>query len=467
MFFGKQSYLRRYGQHLVFCFYISDLIIITLSWLLTYYLRFSGPNREISQNSHYLYAIPFILILCTITFEHFNLYFPRRTKSLFDEHLIILKAISIATIVFLVFSFFISGYDFSRAAIMLFWLISTILLIISHTIIRSALMHVRKKGYDTNNVIIIGSGEIGRSLLARIEKNAWMGLTVRGFIDDKTDVGQLVDGKKVLGRIEELKNILNNNTIDQIFIALPIRAFHKVNFIMNLLFDSLVTVHLIPQIKHLMMNPSIQNFDGLPIITIMGNPIQGLKAGFKRLFDIIFAIFALVISTPLFLFAPILIKMESTGPVFFKQERIGHNGKLFNMLKFRTMKVGSPEDITKKGDPRITLVGKFLRKFSLDEFPQFVNVLLGDMTVVGPRPHMTTIYEETKQKIDKYVTRHYVKPGITGWSQINAYRGITNDLNVNEERLDYDLYYIENWSLFLDLKIIFLTFYKGFINRAE
>ncbi|MDB5287249.1 MAG: hypothetical protein JWR05_2198 [Mucilaginibacter sp.] len=338
-------------------------------------------------------------------------------------------------------------------------------------IYRKLMLFLHKKGVHKKNILIIGAGKIGIEFSNVIKKNIHLGYEVVGFLDDE-DKSALKG--KYLGKIENIDNYItdNMNNVDEVVIALPNTAHHKIKHIASMVSNHAVKLRIIPAYHDLINSQyNISVFNGFPMITVRNEPLDDIHLRtIKRIFDIIFSFFVLLlICSWLFPLIGLLIKLNSKGPVFFVQERWGRKNKKIKCYKFRSMYITSRDvDATsgkyqqaKKNDSRITPIGAFLRKTSLDEFPQFVNVLIGNMSVVGPRPHPTPLNLESKKTIDKYLVRHLVKPGITGWAQVNGFRGeTTTNSSLMLARINYDIWYIENWTLLLDIKIIFLTFWK-------
>ncbi|MFH1729885.1 MAG: undecaprenyl-phosphate glucose phosphotransferase [Pseudomonadota bacterium] len=464
--FKNGSFSKRYGSQLRLGVKIIDITLIILSWVLSYLIfngfTFEGAYKSIFEINS---AIPIIvtIFVVTITMAWSGLYGARRTAHLSSEYALIFKSISISVLFLLSTSFFLKS-NLSRITIAYFFVFSNISLISFRTCLRLLLQHLRKKGLNTRHVLIIGSGDMGRKLLEKIQKNSWMGLKVVGFLDDKYKLNQKINNVPVIGKIEQVKDILKVYNIDQIFISLPLGAYKKVDYIMKKLHDELVTIRLVPQISY-MISAAVENIEGIPIITLVENPTLGFDAVSKRIFDICFSFFVLILISPIMLIIALLVMLTSRGPIFYKQERMGLDGRVFGMLKYRSMSVGAEKGIGAvwaiKDDPRTTKIGAFLRKTSLDELPQFINVLKGDMSIVGPRPERPPLIDKFKKEIPMYMWRHKIKTGITGWAQVNGWRGNTS----LSKRIECDLYYIENWSFLFDIKIIFLTVFKGFVNK--
>lgn len=372
---------------------------------------------------------------------------------------------------FVVRHFFINNARLDDAA-MLIWFASALVLLCGYRwVLRLLLRHLRSHGYNSRSVAIAGSGPLGQRLARTIAAAPWMGLRVTAFYDDKSDQPVLIDGQQIPcnGTMQKLVEDARDGVIDKIYITLPMRAEEKIKWMLDALSDSTASVYLIPDVFVFdLLHARNETINGIPSISIFDTPMNGTNRVIKRIEDIVLAILILcLISLPM-LFIALSVRMTSPGPALFKQKRYGIDGKPIEVWKFRSMKVmenGGKVIQARKDDDRITPFGAFLRRTSLDELPQFINVLRGEMSIVGPRPHAVAHNEEYRKLINGYMLRHKVKPGITGWAQINGWRGETDTLDKMEKRIEYDLDYIRNWSLWLDLKIVFLTVFKGFVNK--
>jgi len=353
--------------------------------------------------------------------------------------------------------------DFSRAWLLMWYTGGFAVLFLQRLGLRRVLKLMRSRGFNLRHIIIIGSNEIGEQVLRRIADTADSGFNIRAYFTD--DTREPSDGVPVWGNIADAPDFLRDNQIDQVWIAMSLKESDAIEQILTELKDSICDIRLIPDLFgfHL-INHSISSISGMPVINLSVTPMDGLNRWIKALEDKSLALTILFVTSPLLVLISILVKMTSPGPVLYAQERLSWNGSRFRMYKFRTM----PVDIEQSTGPvwasgnerRATRVGAFLRRTSLDELPQFWNVLKGDMSIVGPRPERPVFVEKFRDVVPSYMQKHMVKGGITGWAQINGWRGDT-DLN---KRIEHDLYYIDNWSLWLDLKIIFLTVFKGLIH---
>lgn len=335
--------------------------------------------------------------------------------------------------------------------------------------VKIMLRSLRHKGYNKQFIIILGAGTLGKRFYENLRNYPEMGYEVIGFLDDRAE-WDFIEEKRyepILGTLNELERVLNDKLIDEVIVALPLDAHHKFPDIIETCEKAGVRTLIIPDFfDYLPSRPYFDNFAGMPMINVRDIPLDVLRNRvLKRAFDIAFSLVAIIITLPVMLVITIGLKLTSPGPIIFRQERVGLNRRHFMMYKFRSMKVSKQNTSdtvwTTENDPRRTRFGSFLRKTSLDELPQFFNVLFGHMSVVGPRPERPYFVEQFKEEIPKYMVKHHVRPGITGWAQSNGLRGDTSI----EERIRYDIFYIENWSLLFDIKIIWKTIMNGFINK--
>lgn len=462
--------LKKHSQFWESVVLITDIAIIASVWIVSYYLRFSGflipVNKGIPPLQKYLVLLLPIVLIWLFLFRNLGLYRPRRISSHFSELIDIAKASTLAVGILITATFFIRQYEFSRLVFLYFWFLSIFILSLERWAFRELLRYFRRKGYNLRRAVIIGAGDLGSRVAKKIRENPWTGLEVVGYLDDYKPSGEIIEGKRVLGGISDVVGIIRDHDVDQVFIALPIRAYRRLAYIVERLKDEMVTIRIVPDIyQATTLNANVEEFEGMPLINLTDTPMYGWSLVMKRFFDIVFSLTAIIITSPIMLLIGISIKLASPGPILYRQERMGLDGRTFNMLKFRSMKVDA-EDKTgavwaKENDPRRTKFGSFLRRTSLDELPQFFNVLKGDMSIVGPRPERPVFIEEFRKKIPGYMLRHKMKAGITGWAQVEGWRGNTS----LEKRIECDLYYIENWSVWLDIKIMCLTIWKGLVNK--
>lgn len=365
-----------------------------------------------------------------------------------------------------------SSEDYSRRVILTWVVLAPLALIVWRGLLHSVLGMLRKNGINTNKVAIVGARDIGAEFARTILESTWMGLLPVGFYDDRKPAGSrplVTEPLKVVGDLSALVKHAREGKIDAIYITLPLRAEERIKKLLDQLSDTTVSVYLVPDFFVFnLMNAGMSNLGEFPVVSIHETPFNGVDGWIKRLEDIVLSSVILAfISIPMLLIA-FGVKLSSPGPVFYKQNRYGLRGNKIEVWKFRTMTVCEDDSQVKQArqsDARVTGFGTFLRRTSLDELPQFINVLQGRMSIVGPRPHAVLHNEEYRKLISGYMLRHKVRPGITGLAQINGWRGETDTLDKMEKRIEYDLTYIKNWSLWLDIKIIFLTLFKGFSGK--
>ena len=448
-----------------------DWITLSCSWLLAYYVRFYIPiiptHKGIPSFYTYVSLLIIMIPLWFIVFKALGLYRPRRISSQVAEVVDIGKATSIATLILITLTFFVARQEFSRVFFLYFWIISIVALCITRILFREFLRLIRKKGYNLRYALIVGTGNLGQDITDKIQGHPELGIELRGFLsEDTSQVGNAVKGYQVLDTYENIRNIITNHKIDMVLIALPLSAHEKLKSILDNIADEMVSVMILPDLfEFITLRGGVGEFEGMPIISLRDSPLYGWNRVIKRSTDILLSLLIIIITSPLMFVISLLIKVTSNGPILYKQDRMGLDGKVFAMLKYRTMGIEAEEKTgpmwATENDHRRTLVGTFLRKTSLDELPQFFNVLKGDMSIVGPRPERPHFIQQFRSKIPKYMLRHKMKAGITGWAQVNGWRGNTS----LEKRIEYDLYYIENWRLMFDFEIMWLTVWRGFISK--
>ena len=363
--------------------------------------------------------------------------------------------------------YLINQPDFSRQMIFIFWGVCICLETAVRNMMRALMMFWWKKGYNLKYVLLIGYSGSAESYINKVLLNPQWGYVIRGILDDNVERGTEYKGIKVLGTIDNLSLILPENKLDEIAITLPLGQYGRLKEIVGLCEKSGVHTKFIPDYAGVIPNrPYTEDIQGLPVINIRRVPLNNtINSVVKRLVDIVGSAVGIVLASPIMIVSAILIKATSDGPVIFSQERVGLHNKPFKMYKFRTMieqtEAEEAKGWTTKDDPRVTKIGRFLRKTSLDELPQLFNIFIGQMSLVGPRPERPQFVEKFREEIPRYMIKHQVRPGLTGWAQINGLRGDTSI----EKRIEHDLYYIENWTLEFDIKILLLTVFRGFINK--
>lgn len=411
------------------------------------------------------------MILVTAS-QFVGIYQNWRGRSINSSILLVLKAWLLTWAVLIILAFLLKdAINLSRLTVVTWMLLTFISLIGYRILLRVALGYFRTKGSNNRKIAIAGAGKVGQHLAMVVESNPWLGYTIVGFFDDNPSVfNSSVKRQTLLGGVEQIIDQSLNYKFDELYICLPLSAEKKIKKLFDDLSDTTLIVKFIPDLFTFdLIHAHWVDLKGLPVISVYDTPINSATSrAIKRLEDVIATICILLVIFPFMLIIALGVKLSSPGPVIFKQKRYGLNGKEINVYKFRTMTAlenGQNIKQAEKNDTRITKFGRFLRRTSLDELPQFINVLQGKMSIVGPRPHASAHNELYRKLVPKYMQRHIVKPGITGWAQINGWRGETDTLDKMEKRIEYDLHYIHNWSLWFDIKIILLTIFKGFWGK--
>ncbi len=448
-----------------------DALVIAASYNIAYFIKFLSPWEDTSvlHLPYYMYmeALPFLIAGYLFLYYEFNLYNSKRASGRAREFYNIIKANTVGMLIFIVVLYIIRQTHFSRRMIFYFYIVNIILETVFRNVVRYFLRFIRKKRFNLKYVLLIGYSKAAMSYINKLRLNPQWGYVIRGILDDKVEAGTVYKGIKVLGTIANLEYILPENKLDEIAITLSLDEYGKLEEIVSQCEKSGVHTQFIPDYNDVIPSrPYMEDLDGLPVINIRHVPLaNSINMMSKRIVDIVGAFFMLIIFSPVMLISALMIKLTSPGPVIFAQERVGLHNRSFQMYKFRTMIVQDPDEEEKgwtiKNDPRVTKVGKILRMTSMDELPQIFNILRGDMSLVGPRPERPRFVEEFKEKIPRYMIKHQVRPGLTGWAQVNGLRGDTSI----KMRVEYDLFYIENWTMSFDIKILFLTLFTGFVNK--
>lgn len=462
--------IRRNQRFLNFLNAFSDGIIVLLAYLfsawfwLDYLPNFSKniaalhSFRQGTGIAALIYALAMVLLLAI-----FGLYNSSRIRRLRKEIIVVVEAnilgvLSVGAVLFL-----FRLQDFSRGVLAVFFLSSSGLLCLKRILLRRVISSMRGRGFNQKHVLIVGTAALARQYAANIAKEKQFGFNIYGFIGSESAGLQA----KYLGGFEKLEGYLQNSDIDEVIIALEPEEIRRIKPVISTCEKCGTKVAVIPFYNDIIpANPTIEIIGSSKLINLRSNPLDNIGYAFlKRSFDVFASAVLLLILSPLMLFVAVGTKLSSPGPVLFKQQRIGRNKKPFAMLKFRSMRVNAKQDTgwTTDADPRKTRFGSFLRKFSIDELPQLINVLRGDMSLVGPRPEVPFYVEKFKEDIPLYMVKHQVRPGMTGWAQVNGYRGNTSI----EKRIEHDIWYIENWSVGLDLKIMLLTLFGAWINHEK
>ena len=440
---------------------VVDLLIVLVCWWASYLIRFETivPQAQTGLELWYLKANALLLGLSYYYFRREGFYSSKRLESIFRELVTVARANTYAFIVFVLLIYFFTPHKASRIFLITYYVLSTSVLITFKLSMRKLLQGLRAKGRNIRYSLLVGSGKQVQDYVKKVLQHKEAGIAIKAWVDSDG----LADKLGIPSFDDFTPSILEELSPDLVVIGYANKDSHKIDYISRSLLSSTTETLILPDLTYSLVGYSIVEFHGLPIIQVNEPNIKSRSMIFKRVFDIFLSALALIVLSPVFLALSILIKRSSPGPVFYSQERMGLDGNRFKMWKFRSMKIGEENHggWTVENDPRVTKIGRILRKTSLDEIPQFFNVLIGDMSLVGPRPERPKYVEQFKKEIPTYMLRHKMKAGITGWAQINGWRGDTSI----EKRIECDLYYIRNWSVWLDVTILTMTFTKGIFSK--
>ncbi|MDS3859872.1 undecaprenyl-phosphate glucose phosphotransferase [Thermosynechococcaceae cyanobacterium BACA0444] len=415
--------------------------------------------KSIALHDWFLMIISFLLII--VAFDFGGVYYRYRTTPIFNRIIKIFFSWFLVLTILSFIGFITKSSDLFSRTVIIIWAVLTPFVISGlHILVGLFLSRVRAMGFNRRTAIVIGMNSASAELVDRLGQTPHIGINVKGFFVHSR-FPELSDHPSVLGDFSDVRDYVKTKFPDIVYITHPLEDSETIANLIEQLQDTTACVYCIPNSLILnLLNSRLYELNGMPLIALWEVPFTQVQYALKRLFDIGFSSIALLFCLPIFAIIILAIKLTSPGPVFFQQDRYGLNGRKIKVLKFRTMRVMENDQVViqaKRNDPRVTSIGKFLRKTSLDELPQFINVLRGDMSVVGPRPHAVAHNELYRKKIQGYMLRHKIKPGITGWAQVNGSRGETDTLDKMQKRIDYDLEYLDNWSLWLDIKIIIKT----------
>jgi Undecaprenyl-phosphate glucose phosphotransferase len=461
--------LKKHSQFFEHLLLLADLAIVALAWIAAFGYRFyldpTPVVHGIPPLQPYLLLLMPMFFIWPMVFRAFGLYRPRRLGSHLGEIVEIAKACGVAAFILTGLTFFVRQFEFSRLVMLYFWLLSSAGLSLARVVFRESLRFIRRRGYNLRHAVVVGWGDVAESVVRRLGAHPELGIRLRGCLLEPTEA-PAPGGLPVLGEPDSLARLLREEPVDQVFIALPLEASSRLPEVLKGVEDTPADVVVVPDtLRYVNLRGGVEEFDGLPFIRLQGSPIYGWDRVTKRAFDFLVSALLLVFLGPLLGLIALLIVLTSKGPVLYRQERMGLDGQTFHMLKFRSMRpdaeVESGPVWAKAGDPRRTRLGALLRAMSFDELPQLWNVFKGEMSLVGPRPERPVFIQEFRQRIPKYMLRHKMKAGMTGWAQVNGWRGNTS----LQKRIEYDLYYIEHWSLWFDVKILWLTLWKGLVSR--
>ena len=452
---------------------VIDAVVICIAYVLAWIYKFLilKDQRGLTL-AQYCVALIGIIPLYLMLYLACNLYTSKRVQGRRLEGGNIVKANTIGILIVMAAFFPLRDVIepikyYSRWMLAYFYVINIVLEIIARNLIRWCLRKIRRKGFNLRHLIFVGYSGAAEAFIDRILANPQWGYKISGILDDNKEPGYTYKGIAVLGSTDELEKILENNRLDEIALTLALREYYKLKRIVAICEKSGVHTKFVPDYNDIIpTRPYTEDLLGLPVVNIRHVPLtNSFNMICKRAMDIVGAIVAIIIFSPVMLVTAVLVKTTSKGPLIYKQERVGLHNQTIQIYKFRSMEVQSVKSEkrawTVRDDPRVTKVGRVIRKTSIDELPQLFNILKGDMSLVGPRPERPFFVEKFREEIPRYMVKHQVRPGLTGWAQVNGYRGDTSI----KKRIEYDLYYIENWTMGLDIKILFLTFFKGFVNK--
>jgi Undecaprenyl-phosphate glucose phosphotransferase len=470
---------------LVFLYVVSDALFAAWAFVLAYIIRFDFGliriRKGIPPFEGYLKVVPLVALLTPVVFYFQGVYRLRRGRSRIDDFFSVLVGSVLVVVLGVLSTLYFQAYYASQAEQAngayqvsqvvwgLFLGLTVALTYASREAVREVLERRWRAGIGLKRILIAGAGDLGRVLADRMLQHRELGYQVVGFIDDRAGGDHLgYRGLPLLGTLADVADVVHAERVDHLYVALPIEEHSKLLELMETASREYIDVKVVPDIlQFIALRSSLEDLDGLPVINMNDVPLQGFKAWIKRSLDVVLSLLAMLVLAIPFAIIAAIVKWSSSGPVFYTQERMGLDGRAFTVYKFRSMHHDAEDSSgpvwAREDDPRATPIGRWLRRFDLDELPQFWNVLKGEMSIVGPRPERPFFVQQFKHRIPQYMLRHKVKAGITGWAQVNGWRGNTS----LEKRIEYDLYYIENWSVTLDLKIMWLTVVRGLFQRAH
>ena len=461
--------LKRHAQLFEGIFLATDLLMVSLAWTSSYWIRFEtgliSVDKGIPLFASYLRMLIFVWLVWAFVFKRAGLYSPMRGTRRFVEAWKVVQANSLSVILLMAvtYLFWEKSIPFSRLVFVIFYALSTVLLVSSRSILRVVLRHLRTRGFNLRYVLVVGAGSLAEKVSRSIFRHREYGFELVGFLAGNSANGYC--SSRVVGRYGDLARFVDEGQVDRVIFALPLADNVLLEELLSDIDDAAVDIKIVPDFhRFIKLGSLVEDFDGMPVVSVASTPLAGMNRVVKRALDVALGTILFLVALPLMALIAIVVRLTSPGPIFFSQERVGLDGRMFNIYKFRTMRIDAEDGGAKfaiRNDPRVTPIGYFLRSTSLDELPQLVNVIMGHMSLVGPRPERPVFISEFKKYVPKYMFRHKVQAGMTGWAQVNGWRGNTSI----ERRIEHDLYYIEHWSLGLDLKILGLTLINGFRNR--
>ena len=460
--------IKRGSQPLILWFFMSDIFLTALAWVGAYLLRFESgwiplwhPAVEFDVC---LSHIPLIALLAAIAYRTARMYEVHRLRRFREELVSVGKGVTLLMLLTLATAFYWRDPYESRVTMLVFYAVTTSFVLVARRLSWQTIRRLRRQGFNRTPALIVGTGRVARKTARALRHASWTGMYAFGFIEDQPS--RWTSDLHVIGRIADLPQLIQEHSIGHVFIALPMNRYDEARRVFDILSQSLVEVRMVLDATNMAsLSLTTTNLDGLTVVGLRESPHYGLNIVVKRAMDVVLSSVGLLVLSPVLAAIAVLVKITSPGPVFYRQERCGLNGEPFQMLKFRSMRVDAETQSgpvwARENDPRRTGFGAFLRKTSLDELPQLFNVLKGDMSLVGPRPERPVFIQKFRKTIPNYMARHHVKAGITGWAQVNGWRGNTS----LRKRIQHDLYYITHWNPWLDVRILWLTVFKGLFDR--
>jgi Undecaprenyl-phosphate glucose phosphotransferase len=456
------------SQLICLWFRIWDLVVTGTAWVLAFLIRVQSGwlplDKEPPTLADCFAGLPMVLLVSLFAYQFTGQYQINRFRRLREEFGSVVKGSSLMILLVIAMTFGLQNHYESRATFLIFFALATAFILCLRRATWAAISWLRRRGFNQTSCVIVGTGRVARRTARALRRSSWMGIRNVGFVEDQPS--RWCEDLDILGTTADLPVLIAKYRVSHVFISLPMNRYQEARKIFDILSQTLVDVRIVADVHNLAgLSLTTTNLDGLPVIGLRESPYFGANILVKRVMDVVLSLLAILILSPVMLVIAALVKWTSPGPIFYRQERCGLNGKTFQMLKFRSMRVDAEQTSgavwAVKDDPRKTRFGSFLRKTSLDELPQFFNVLKGDMSLVGPRPERPVFIQRFSRTIPNYQARHVVKAGITGWAQVNGWRGNTS----LRKRIQFDLYYITHWTPWLDIRILWLTLWHGLVNR--
>ncbi len=466
--------LKQHNQIMLGLLMAADALAVAAAWLASYWVRFQflpvDPTKGVpALGDKFLPLLPLVVVAHLVIFYRLRLYRPRREQTVLGETRDVVKAFFVAVVAVVLLDYAMpESHKISRKFILTYALLATTLFALFRGVVRAALRAARQRGFNRRSAAVIGSGRAAQLLMRALRRNRWTGLEVAYFIDERAaDAPGWLQRVPVHGPLARTREIVQNHPVDQVFVALPSELTHRTNEVLAALETTSADVRLVPDFdRSFALRPQVSELDGVPMLSLRQTPLMGSNALLKRGFDLILGSMCLLIAAGPMALIALAIRLTSRGPVLYRQRRVGLDGCEFWMLKFRTMRVDAEADgpvWSKRNDDRRTRLGSWLRRTSLDELPNLFNVLRGEMSLVGPRPERPEFIEQFKREIPRYMLRHKMKAGMTGFAQVRGYRGATS----LKKRIQHDVHYIRHWSLLLDLRILLATVFGVWFSRHE